>query len=784
MEVPMQPIQSLEPKKSSFLFQRIVAALVFWTLAAIGGTYAMWRNGHEPVAAPAIVAVVLVAISVVSAVIAFRKESYEVHERHIVARSGGLFSDQVTELEFSNVTQVKQRLPWFRYRLFDVGDVLVQSAGSSLSQVVFHSVRHPDQVYQMLQDQLRSNGYSMQRSELLHEEKPDLVGSMLDVVGIGTGVLVGILVPITFAVLDMTDTEPAQLLRSMKGPNWFLLAGLGSIVISVMSMTLRFLDLRNRTYQVFDDVVVYTEGFLSRSNAVIPYENIADANTSQTLIDQIFGLYDVKISCQGSSSEIRFRRLKRGEELKAQIGRLVSAAEESKRTVATKKAVEKAVEKAASTEDAGPSSVRTALAPVPAGEAWTAEFQPNAMREVAALAGLLPLFPVFVGVAIPTWISASARRYTVGASSARIRAGIFNVTETDFAYDKITGAVVKRSPVDRMMRTVTVELWSIGSPRPLTMASVNEKDIRIDALLRQVGIARTPPVREILSVFTMGVWLRVSIPLFLMLGVAIPAIAIASIGAEEPAILLIAGVLLVAPLPFYVYRQAWAAKQSLTLHADHAELQRGLFWREHYLASYDTMKKLSLVRYPWSTQGDLKIFVAGERYFQNDQGHAKVPYAFDAKYLESVDGLAAVLDDVIRGVRDAGDPSDPAETEPIRIAQPKLLHAIAPLLFFAPILLPLLPVLVPWSIAAIRRRSYVLEENRVVVRSGILFKREASVLYDRIDSIQRKQGALGKMFGTGQVTLFTAGSSQPDLRLTCVPDYGGMYQAIRERYGG
>jgi uncharacterized membrane protein YdbT with pleckstrin-like domain len=778
----MDAMQTFRPKKSSFLFQRISLASVFWTTAAAAGSYAMWRNGIEPLAAPVCVALIFIARTAFVAFIAFRKEHYEVHDRHIVARSGGLFSDQVTELEFSNITTVKQRLPWIRYRIFDVGDVIVQSAGSSLSQVVFRSVRDPDHIYRMLQDQLRDNGYSMRRGELLHEEQPDLVGTALDVGGFGLAVLASILLPLTAAILDMTDTEPTQLLHPMKGTNWFTILSIIAVGSSLTSMVLRFLDLRNRTYQVFDDVVVYTEGFLNRSNAVIPYENIADANTAQTMIDQIFGLYDVKISCQGSAAEIRFRRLRRGKQLKAQISRLVAAAEATKRA----KHTEVAVEKAAAKPEDGAAPVRSALPPVPAGEAWTADFRPNALREVAGLLWLLPVFPIFLGLAVLVWISASARRYTVGQNSARTRAGIFNVTETDFAYDKVTGAVVKRNPIDRLMGTVTVELWSIGSPRPLTLSSVNEQDIRIDALLRQTGIARTPIARVIPTRFTMGVWLRISLPLFFALGVVIAAITVSAVLGDVPELFFLAAAILVSPLFYYVYRQAWTTKQALTLHADHAELQTGLLWREHYFAAYDAMKKLSLVRYPWSNQGDLKIFVAGERQLQSSgqNGEAMVPYSFDVKFLESVNGIAALLDDVIRGVRDAGNTRPALETEPLRTSKPKLLHAIAPLLFFSPILLPLLPILLPWAIAAVRRRSYVLEANRVVARSGILFKKEISVLYDRIDSIQRKQGALGKFFGTGQVTLFTAGSSQPDLRLTYIPEFGAMYQDIREQYGG
>jgi membrane protein YdbS with pleckstrin-like domain len=57
------------------------------------------------------------------------------------------------------------------------------------------------------------------------------------------------------------------------------------------------------------------------------------------------------------------------------------------------------------------------------------------------------------------------------------------------------------------------------------------------------------------------------------------------------------------------------------------------------------------------------------------------------------------------------------------------------------------------------------------------------VLYNRIDSIQQNQGALGKAFGNGRVTILTAGSSMPDLVVANVPDYQEVYDTVREYYG-
>ena len=103
--------------------------------------------------------------------------------------------------------------------------------------------------------------------------------------------------------------------------------GLGLAVLFALSgivqLVLHWFDLSRRTYRVFDDCVEYEEGFLTRTNSFLPGENIADSSTNRNFIDLLLGLYSVSVSCQGSGSEIRFRRLRRGGQLSTTIDRLV-----------------------------------------------------------------------------------------------------------------------------------------------------------------------------------------------------------------------------------------------------------------------------------------------------------------------------------------------------------------------------------------------------------------------------------------------------------------------------
>jgi len=99
------------------------------------------------------------------------------------------------------------------------------------------------------------------------------------------------------------------------------------------------------------------------------------------------------------------------------------------------------------------------------------------------------------------------------------------------------------------------------------------------------------------------------------------------------------------------------------------------------------------------------------------------------------------------------------------------------------IFFPPLWLFTPLVVMAVKRKSYRVEAERAVIEEGLLYRTHTSVLFDRIDSLKQNQGAMGKAFSNGSVTLFTAGSSRPDLVLSNTPEFKALYGAIRERYG-
>ena len=392
--------QRFQPRKASFLIPKIFWGFLFSLVCSAGiwfGLPLLFPDFPSRIVA-AVFFALFFGLVVLSAFVSYRKEQYELHPTHIRCHRGGLASDQTTELDIRNITQVKIRLPWISHRLFGIGHVLVESAGTA-HPAVFRFIKNPEAIYAELHQLMKQNGYSLEEKELLHEERPALIGAVLESIGaiVAAPFVIGG-IALQFFDLD-TAEEVGENFDSWITNPWVIPGLFLAIAISLFVLAVRFLDLRRRTYRVFDDVVIYEEGFLTRDNAFIPYENIADAETNRTLIDQIFQLYDVHISCQGSNSQVKFRRLRRGPELSAVIDDLgVRAREKSKSSHGT----ESVPHSPPPSTEVGAAATVTREAdtpghpvppPIPQEQAWTGEFSIHAGRLLIPSLLLLPLLP-------------------------------------------------------------------------------------------------------------------------------------------------------------------------------------------------------------------------------------------------------------------------------------------------------------------------------------------------------------------------------------------------------
>jgi uncharacterized membrane protein YdbT with pleckstrin-like domain len=114
-----------------------------------------------------------------------------------------------------------------------------------------------------------------------------------------------------------------------------------------------------------------------------------------------------------------------------------------------------------------------------------------------------------------------------------------------------------------------------------------------------------------------------------------------------------------------------------------------------------------------------------------------------------------------------------------------LTNSIVSLLFFSVIIFPLiifLPITIPLTIIWVKRKGYVIQDYRLLVKSGIFYRKQISIIFQKIDHINLKKGVLNKMFRNGSITVHTAGSSRAEMTISNISDYDTFYSKLKENY--
>jgi len=820
--------QEIKPNKRSFIMMRLVWPLVLGAcLFVIILAVAAYDLVPNFVISPALLAAAaIVGFSWLNAAVAYDKRKYRLESDRIVQYGGALFTDSQTELLVKNITHVRRVYPFVENKLFSTGHVYVEAAGSQESEVSFQNMDEAQAVLEAVEKLMGENGFILAKGKLKHQEQPHPLGVFFEVF---KGVLGGLAI-ILFAAGQIIAEQGAAILFLV-----FEYAGLSIILLALLAIPLAvksilyFLDLLKREYNIYENMITYTEGFLTKHYAFIPFRNLSDSATTQTFIDRLFGLYDVKLSAQGSGHEILFKNLVRGPEISRTLDKLIDAYEEQAPPA----------EQVADREQAAAPQAGEARAPgskpVRAGleTEFTAEFQMNFARHLLSLvfyaplvllaalfpAVLLSLMAVVVVNAVPLILQAKFTRFQVKRKAMYRQYKFLTTKEIEFTNEKITGVVVKRNFIDYWMGTATIRFYSIGSATDLDFTHIDYDPELIARGLAKTGLTPEHRVFQIDSRFSFLESLKAGFFLVVLLVVLaagwllVAGNLLASAGYNPGWALAPLLVIAFGWLVLYVYQIFYYRRSKLMVHEDVVYFQKGIFFKDFFYARYDNLKDITTTRYPFSREGDLRFNIAGEKIVQTQQGKSVQSHSFKIKYVPDIPVQDELIDYILLNRPSAEVIKKylvefPAhKTEILHRRQPSLKNPL-----FVTVLVLLLPnlsglflaasgtvvnnvillllglllfadvLVLAWVALYTRMISYTVEDARVLARWGIFYKKQTSVVFGKIDFLNNSQGVVNKLFGNGNITVNTIGSSRPELTLKNLDDYREFYRLLKGVY--
>ena len=725
--------------------------------------------------------------------IKYKKERYIFLENKIIKKSGSIFSDSETELVIRNITNVVMKLPFIENKLFLTGYINIQSAGSGKAEIRLSSVDKPREMFSYIEKMMKHNGFKLTMSRLVQQEKPSSLGVFFEVF---KKFFISVIV-VFYIAADIAENFLELVFGNLSLA--FIIIGI-VLVPLLIKIIFNFLDLKKRIYMVFTDTIKFSEGFLSKNYSFIPIENLADSTVTQTLVDKIFGLYDVKISCQGSGNEILFKNMVNGPKLEQNIDSLIS---KSKSLVGTEKTRHSKKEHKISQTVSKPGAIRP-------DTTTTAQFKMDAKKTLAppilifvlflmlsplvvifpaAIGGIFPVIIVLIVVSVRSIIELTCTLYFVKPNSIEKKFDFLTSKHKEFTNEKITAIIFRENFIDFFFKTCTIIFWSIGSEEDIKFANIKKTPRLYQDILAKKGIRQQEKIFSSDSHFKVLEMLKANLPLTLISILIITGSIFAL--AFNLFFVLIPLALICVYLVAVIYRTVYYKRSKLRFHKDYVYFQKGIFFKEFYYVLYDDIKDITTLKYPFSEFGRITFNVAGEHIVQRDKHKSVVSNNFTIRYIHGIDTKDELID-IIFYQRPAAQQILQMEKnvksyspKPIHTSKPDLANTLIPAIIISIIFFPLviiLPFIIIFVVWSVKVRSYSIQPYRAIAKSGIFYKKQTSIIFSKIDHINFHQGMLNKLFRNGSITVNTTGSSRPELKINNIPDFKEFYEILKKYY--
>ncbi|MCK5269029.1 MAG: PH domain-containing protein, partial [Spirochaetes bacterium] len=570
----------------------------------------------------------------VSLSVKYKKEKYFFYEDKLIYKGGGIFSDFERELSVKHITHVTMMLPFIENKLFKTGYIKIESAGALTSEIFLRAVANPKGLYENIIKIMKKNGFKLNRETLVEQEKPHPLAVLFEVFGVFAGMIffIGYM---SFAMVDEFKVDIGKL-ASEHGS--LLFGGLALLILGVLTFCFfHFLDLKKRIYDLYEDTIAYTEGFLNKNYSFIPIENLADSSVTQSIPSRIFGLYDVKISCQGSGQEIIFKNIKNGETLSKKIDELISK---------TKTIINEEAKEVISGVIGDTSVAKPAIHKVETDREYKDEYRMEKLRTWMPAIILSPLlivlFPVGIIVAISNAITVACNVFRVKADTVEHSFSFLSKKTKEFSLDKVTGIVIKESFMDKWCRTCSILFWSIGSGENVTFLNIKKTKQLQEKILAKKGIRNQNILFTLNSSYDIASMIKGNLYTYLILAVLLlPCfIFFPFYGLLSTAILVV-----ICSITF-IYRTIYYKKSKVVFYEDYVRFTRGLFFVEDYFVYYDDIKDISTTRFPMSNRGNVKFNVVGERIIQTQNGNRIISNSFTIRFVDNIKVLDELIDTI------------------------------------------------------------------------------------------------------------------------------------------
>lgn len=690
---------SLKPKYKSFLFFWYPLVYIFAVLFLV--SLFIWFFESLFLIRSLVLGVILIIIYFLISII-YKKEKYTINSDHISFDFWWLFSDNSMDLKYNKITQVTLYQRFLERLLFKTWTIYIWNAWSSQSFIKIKNISNPKKYYEEIQNMMRLNWYSIKKQKLIQTEKPHWLWALW---------------------------EAMLLSLLLLYVSYYLFPLVLAIII------IRYLDLKNRVYEVFDDCVVYNEWFLDHKFSILPMESISDAENTQSFFSRIFWLHDIVISSEWSKNKVYFKNMINWEKL-------------SKNILYLKKNYHFLPD--TDSIDKKESNLEKVNYSLDFDTSFRNEYLPNIFRCIL-------------------WLSFQAifSKYKVEGNIVNYKFDFLKTENVTFTTDKISKVVFHESILDKLMWTCSVEFDSIWSSKTIVFKYINKTDTLFDEILWKVWIYKKEENKDIEINFNFSNFFKANIYMFIFIFTLIPFIV-------------------------YFYSTFYYSKRFYTikLYNKFIEKKSWIIFQKTEFSTFNNIKNVYAVKSPFTTNWKLNFIVWWDVEMQTGSWKLSTTNSFvnknciDLSYIDYCFDKVDIYDEIFLWIKLSSEkiktyPQDYRNTLLFLLVYITAPFAILSFSLHFSFIFLFIAIIVLHNIF-IKSISYILLNDKLLKIYWIIYKTKKSMLFHRINMVEKNQWVINKIFSNWIIKIFSKGSSSSELNIINVKEYNELYIELKK----
>ena len=433
-------------------------------------------------------------------------------------------------------------------------------------------------------------------------------------------------------------------------------------------------------------------------------------------------------------------------------------------------------------------------------------------------------------------IRISFTRYIVDESSIEMRFNFLTNKHNAFSVEKITWVIVRQSFIDKWFWLCSIQFRSIGSSSNITFYGVRKTTDLEEKILSKVWMKKdekpaTIPVDfGFWNYIKSSIWLMIFLLVFL-LSTIIPLVLFSAntitsstemiteniskiewlenVESEEiinsvsemydtsskmfylSSIFILAWFIILFFLVFWYKKIFYAKKRYIQrVHKDFIESISGIFFINKYYSLFRHIKWIHSKKYPLTQAWTLTLDVAWEQLVQQWNNPPQlISNHISIHYLWKVKEIHDEIDEVLKEKK--------LNVEVLKKSKQEIANSIIWMIILALVCtvpfisipwakFAIIPtaiffvIIILWIVWFIKVKSFVFEKDRIVYYSGIIYKSKRSILYEKINFIEKNQWMVNKIFKNGSVNIYTIWSGRIEMKLSDMGDYFQVYDLLKK----